>query len=1086
MKKIALAIVVFVLALCSQQSFAGDGPEPVAALRPVAESLDFLKLKYQVLREGHFIRVEYSTKNYRDLDGHDSVAINIFAQEVGNKPWIVFRCWNLYSVVGCNSPQTARRVWAGAGEKLNGTVAQFTYDERDGTFAMNVAIPAPSDHLAPDLLENVIHSLIYPLEELDPVMRRAMRDGMVDWPRDDEGPKEPTETLEFSNDKHEKIEIHWAPWIETDLFSSTIVSAGEIVEKFTGMNDSAREKYGQELAEVFGDSWARKNYEDWVTGAQYLEMHHPAIAIRVWGPIGTNVSASARVQGFAEGSSEDARVIDEMGYVDLEIKSKWDVITLAKLDVPATATVEYTVVCGSAKATGSQKIEIQPLSIAELGLPAGLPVAIYVDELHPWVKDIVREAKQLGIATALGGNTDDFNQSLPQIFAVWKALRNRGLEYVGMTADAAKAHSQHIRQIHESLSDEGANCADGSVLLASVMMSLGFDVNLLVSLNHVFIVVIFGGKESAIPALFLETTSLGDVENGNLYLKDYKNLIPAKYQDEDWDNFSLACERGANETELERYTTVSLVNLRRLGLKALPVDSAKIGKIPTLPAPAKLKGIRAGKRAAIATQYEHDSGWVKQLPVVVPVGYDDIAGIVKDLELAPNDEAAHGRLLQAIDSDEPIAICIRSIPSVKPLFKEFLDALVEKFKADSGDVGIGFVFGQNQTVKSEDRANGLTLLTIHNPVADQDDLIGNVPVHLVNGKFFIDGRAIGQSNFQINQKIMTTNVALGLIVVMSQDSPEPFKSDLHKLTQLVLSDKIDAAESSQQYFAMIDKFGTRWKEERDAKFAWAEVIDQNPDPNIIIDAGLLNRITATGLPWHVRDKSTGIEMLLVPPGDFVMGLSPQDTAGAALEKSLAKSNPELRYSEGPAHGVEISRAFYLGKTEVTQAQWGKIMDENPSMKKGESLPVEKVSFVKINDFLKHANLRLPTEAEWEFAARGGVATARSGSLDEIAWYVKNSGKSTHPVAKLKPNPLGLYDTIGNVNEWCQDQYEVGYYDKCAAGIMDPTGPNNANAEVVVRGGSWKSGADRCRSSYRFHMKPANSEDNLGFRVARTP
>lgn len=304
-------------------------------------------------------------------------------------------------------------------------------------------------------------------------------------------------------------------------------------------------------------------------------MHHPTIAIRAWGPIGTKVSASARVQGFAEGSSEDARVIDEMGYVDLEIQSKWDVITLAKLDVPATATVEYAVVCGSAKATSSQKIEIQPLSIAELGLPAGLPVAIYVDELHPWVKDIVREAKQLGIATALGATTDDFKQSLPQIFAVWKALRNRGLEYVGMTSDAAKAHSQHIRQIHESLSDEGANCADGSVLLASVLISLGFDVILFVSPNHVFIGVNFSSKDSSKDWLILETTSLGDVENGNLYLKDYKNLIPPQYQDEDWDNFSLACDMGADKTEPERYTTVSLVNLRRLGLKALPVDSAK-------------------------------------------------------------------------------------------------------------------------------------------------------------------------------------------------------------------------------------------------------------------------------------------------------------------------------------------------------------------------------------------------------------------------------------------------------------------------------------------------------------------------------
>jgi formylglycine-generating enzyme required for sulfatase activity len=1073
MKKIVLAIVVLVLALCSQQSFAGDGPEPVAALRPVAEALDFLKLKYEVSDGGKWIRVVYSIRAYKNLYGDNSLSINISASNVGGKPWIRFWCWSLYSLVGCDYPQTARRVWAGAGEKLKNTVAQFTYDESDGTFAMSVAIPEPSDHLAPDLLENVIYSLINPLEELHPVMRRAMRDGMVDWPSDDEGPTEPTETLECLNDENEKIEIRWAPWIETDLFSSTIVSAGEIVEKFSGMNDVGRENYGQDLAEGFDGAGARMIFQDWVKGAQYLEMHYPTISIRAWGPPGTKVSASARVNGFAEGISQDASVIDEMGHVDLEIQPKWDVITLAKLEVPVTATVEYTVACGSATAQGSKTITIQPIGIAELGLPSGIPLAIYVDELHPWLSDIVREAKNLGIANSFGGNTGDYTKSVPEIFAIWKALRNRGLEYVGMTADTAKAHAQHIRQIHESLSDEGANCADGSVLLASLLMSLGFDVEFFTSPTHVFVRVYFASKESKAISLLIETTTMGDVEIGNQFLNDCKNLIPPKYQDEDWDNFSLACENGFKKVNEHDWTVVSLANLRKLGLKALPVDKKTIGKIPNPPFAAKLKEIREGKRVAIAAQYEHDWGWIKQLPAVVPVGYDDIAGIVKDLELAPKDEAAHVRLLQAIDSDNPFAICTRSIPSIKPLFKELNDAMIEKFKDDSFEVGTGLVFAVNQTGKSEDRGEGFTLITIHNPATDQDDLIGNIPVHIVNGKFFIDGTAIDQSTFPINEGIMTKNLGLGLIIVVAQDSPKPFKSDLHKIVELVLDDKIDAAESSKQCIAMVEKFTTRWKEKRDAKtsstpssLSWAEVIQQNPDPSVITDAELLNRITATGLPWHVRDKSTGIEMLLVPPGDFVMGLSPEDTEGAALEKSLAKSNPELHYSEGPAHGVEISRAFYLGKTEVTQAQWKKAMGVNSSKNKGESLPVEQVSFENIKEFLTHANLRLPTEAEWEFAARGGVESARSGILDEIAWYAKNSGKSTHPVAKKKPNPLGLYDTIGNVNEWCQDQYQGGDY--------------------IVRGGSWKSGADRCRSSYRFHAKPANSEDNLGFRVARTP
>ena len=111
---------------------------------------------------------------------------------------------------------------------------------------------------------------------------------------------------------------------------------------------------------------------------------------------------------------------------------------------------------------------------------------------------------------------------------------------------------------------------------------------------------------------------------------------------------------------------------------------------------------------------------------------------------------------------------------------------------------------------------------------------------------------------------------------------------------------------------------------------WAEVLEQNPDPKVVTDADFLKRITETKLPWRVKDKATGIEMLLVPPGKFVMGMSPGDKEAVEVEKLLAEKLPQYKYSERPAHEVTITKAFYLGRTEVTQGQWMKVMGENPS------------------------------------------------------------------------------------------------------------------------------------------------------------
>jgi len=254
---------------------------------------------------------------------------------------------------------------------------------------------------------------------------------------------------------------------------------------------------------------------------------------------------------------------------------------------------------------------------------------------------------------------------------------------------------------------------------------------------------------------------------------------------------------------------------------------------------------------------------------------------------------------------------------------------------------------------------------------------------------------------------------------------------------------------------------------------WATVLEQNVNPAVVTDATLRNAIIASGLPWRVRDNGTNIEMLLVPGGIFMMGCSPGDA--------------ECYESENPAHQVTLTNAFYMSKTEVTQAQWQAKMGSNPSSFQGQadspSRPVENVSWIMAQGFNTATGFRLPTEAEWEYACRAGTTTARYGLENNISWNLFNSGSVSHAVATKLPNALGLYDTLGNVWEWCQDWYGDLYY--ASSPSENPTGPT-AGTYRVLHGGGLLAGSDSTRASVRGWNIPSNVQNVYGFRVARNP
>jgi formylglycine-generating enzyme required for sulfatase activity len=230
-------------------------------------------------------------------------------------------------------------------------------------------------------------------------------------------------------------------------------------------------------------------------------------------------------------------------------------------------------------------------------------------------------------------------------------------------------------------------------------------------------------------------------------------------------------------------------------------------------------------------------------------------------------------------------------------------------------------------------------------------------------------------------------------------------------------------------------------------------------------------------------NSIGMEFVMIPSGSFFMGADRSVEIGAAYEF--------------PRHNVTITNDFYLGKFEVTQEQWTKIIGTNPSKFKNDLNPVESVSWYDAKIFISKLNAlenttkyRLPTEAEWEYAARSSSTTkySFSNNIDDLtfyAWYYEGDKSpkqplQTHPVGQKQPNKWGLYDMHGNVWEWTEDWYDPEFYSKSPL-----ENPKNyfSSSNITIRGGSWINSAEYLRSSVRYFKTPTTKGDDLGFRVA---
>jgi formylglycine-generating enzyme required for sulfatase activity len=238
------------------------------------------------------------------------------------------------------------------------------------------------------------------------------------------------------------------------------------------------------------------------------------------------------------------------------------------------------------------------------------------------------------------------------------------------------------------------------------------------------------------------------------------------------------------------------------------------------------------------------------------------------------------------------------------------------------------------------------------------------------------------------------------------------------------------------------------------------------------------------LPPHIVDGPTGIELALIPAGSF--------------QRLECFPNAEPAGTGFIRQRVVISKPFYIGVYEVTQAQWKRIMGKNSSYRRDpaepehfDSYPVETLFTFQVKDFLDRTNFRLPREVEWEYASRGGLSEEiPEEAMDNFAYTKHNSMGFTHPVGQLNPNGFGLYDMFGNVAEMCAEWYSPELSIDCDSEVVDPVGRTFrwwlSAEEHVVRGGSYFDDPSVCKPSGRMRRNQEDECVDLGFRVARSP
>ena len=570
-------------------------------------------------------------------------------------------------------------------------------------------------------------------------------------------------------------------------------------------------------------------------------------------------------------------------------------------------------------------------------------------------------------------------------------------------------------------------------------------------------------REAIVEEIAYLEASIASLQASNVSLKDKIKSLESYVSSElsateDWATATFAT--------LEQYASLQQ---ELAAIKALVGNGSGNGS-----GSATVDELTQAINSAIVASEQSMKLWVNEQ---LAAGYYDIATIDAKLAALKSElTSADTNLAQQIETQN------KALQQAKSDIKDaYTKAINEAILNNDGTIDTKIATAVNEAKRNlQEQINAMltmisTIQTQINNIANRIQSVTYIPQY-TDGKIKMDyATKTTELYLRISPAALATSIKKSMVKAFARYTDDPRTRALNEEFNVNVTQVSGNASSGILHICLAEdasnKFSKSFWDGYVEAIIYIQISDGNND--IVSPAVPVVGYSIEAPKTNFTVNGISFKMVQVKGGTFNMGSS---TSGYADEQ--------------PVHSVTLSD-YAIGETEVTQELWEAVMGTNPSNFKGNKKPVECVSWDDCQTFITKLNqltggkFRLPTEAEWEFAARGGTESkgyTYSGSNDigDVAWYGLNSDYTTHDVATKAPNELGIYDMSGNVWEWCQDWYSSTYYSSSPAN--NPTGPSTGSYRVP-RGGGWKYAAAYCRSSGRCSSAPVNSIINIGFRLA---
>ncbi|MFM9098432.1 MAG: hypothetical protein ACKOQW_09100, partial [Phycisphaerales bacterium] len=729
----ALAVALPWLAWAPPAEGAHAGTPPTGELAPVAAALADAGIDFTVDdTDDELLLVGRPTELFEDDDGANYLVMAISIERQGAVRWLKVEAPAVFNLDAEEHASAAMRALLTAPSRMRSR-AGFSYDDRTGTVSLLHEVPLEGESLPSDLLAAIIDDMVSAADAAQGVVRRTLRTGVVGWPTYEHGPEEGQGSFRIPGEPGRKdVVVKWAVHEDPVVHASTIISAGQFIRSYLEASEDGRERIIRECLGELGEPATKFGNRKFKNGMARLGTSYPPFAVRFFGSPGRTVAVTVTVPGLLRVPATVTGLLDEFGYVDLRPMPEWDMDAVRSLEDARDFAVSLELKCGDEVQRATSSIRVLPAGVSDLRLPAEIPVAAMVDETHPWIADLVREASDVGVATSISnGRIESLRAVIPDILAVWTALRNRDIRFSSIGhASEEESRSQRVRRVHETIRDRGANCADSTVLLASILRALGHNVHLAGTKDHALLGIYFE-KNDPSPWLFIETTVLTQTAPivECTYLDWIEGSIPERFRGEAWKSFEHACEAGADyvnqHMEIGDISFASIQSLRSLGVRSVTTRKASVGAIPPPPDAGVVEAWRrdVDQRFRALAEEAFDP-WMSHLPAQPVQGYRSIDAIEADLRAINREPEAFARILESVDGETPECGALRVLGRVYRALSDAERVLVERLE----DVSLrdptihGLPAGELRPSRSLTEAGAMRLTVI--------GVMGNPALHL--------------------------------------------------------------------------------------------------------------------------------------------------------------------------------------------------------------------------------------------------------------------------------------------------------------------------------------------------------------------